>query len=965
MKQKIRFKNILRTFNLALNQTQTVDDEQLFYYLKMGTLGLFIKDITDQKEEAKMRFVNEYSAPCIIPAPAKNENKELVLTGFTDCQIKVFTKDALIIDTKEDIENLGKLVDNFLVDNFVSMGINYFNLIKPTIRPISYNENEENICKEDGYVHTHNINDIKWLYVDNKPFKLLYSIPLPKSNFVPMSRDFWYELEKDSKFEISASVDLLHAKKPVLEYLLNFWGNIFDIDSMILKLTNKAALGQLYASKTGVEATSYYSRNKLFHIISPGFIGDNPYYDADSLYKCLGQIGRHEKITFLKGTGSRDRFSPLDNILRASEIRCKEVQLKGNWYKRDWGAFLAYTVKDDTPIALIPKGRKGYTAFNHNTEIHENVNKENVEEFQHTAFQFFTPFAKKIITAKSMILYGLQFVKRDLTYFFMLGVISTLIALLIPVSTGYIFNSVIPNSSVSELTQIAIILLTLALSMGILDFAQAIAVLRLEGILTYKLQSAIWDRILSLKVSFFQKFDAGNLAERSMGIEKIRTLMSGTILNALISFIFSFFFLALLFYYSVDLALIGLALGLTIVAFTIILSFIAYKHIMIIRHLDVVLSGFVYQVISGINKIRVTKSEERVFSQWAGRFAVQQKHYASKKKTNVAGAVFGSFFPIFSAIFIFIVVIHLISTPGKDFTVGDYIAFNTAFVSFQGALLKMAMSTVPILTTKPLFNMFKPIIEADMEYNDENEDPGDLNGDISVANLSFRYAEDMPQIIKDVSLKINAGEYVALVGGSGSGKSTLIRLLLGFEAPNEGQIHYSDKSIARINLRELRSQISVVLQNEKLLTGTVLYNIIGSSTLTEEDAWEAARQAGCYDDIYELPDKMQTEVVAGGTTLSGGQIQRIIIASAFVKKNKIIFFDEATSALDNFTQETVTRSMDSMSATKIVIAHRLSTVMKANRIIVMDKGNITESGTYDELMKKEGHFTELVKEQLV
>jgi NHLM bacteriocin system ABC transporter ATP-binding protein len=959
MKQETKFNNILRTFDLELNQIQAVVDEELFYYLKTGTLSLFIKNITEKALDSKMRFVNEYTAPCLIPVPKKTDKKELVINATSKCEIDVISKDSLITDTKEEIEGVEELINDFIF-----LGIKDIGLIKPSTLPISYVEAVENTCKEDGYIHTHKIKDVKWLYVD-KPSSLLNSISQPESYYVPMTRDYWFQLDKDSKFRIYSTSELLTTKNPVLEYLLNFWNHIFELDSLIVKVTNKNSLIQLYANKQSIEGTMLYSRNKLFEIINPKFNDDNPFSDSDPLVESLEQIGKYEKITFKKVTNSRSRYSHLDNILRVSEIRSKKVQLEGNWYKRNSGAFLAYSVADNDPIALIPKGQNSYIAYNHNKKSKEIVDKNNVGEFQNTAHAFFTPFPDKKITAKSMIMFGLQFAKKDLIYFFTLGIISALIALFIPISTGYIFNNVIPNSSIDDLTQIALILIILALSMGILDFAQAISVLRLEGILTYKLQSAIWDRILSLKVSFFQKYDAGNLAERSMGIDKIRTVLSGSVLDALISFIFSFFFLALLFYYSLDLALVGLALGLIIVTFTVIVSYIGFKHVMVIRYLDVVLSGFVYQVISGINKIRVTRSEERAFSQWVGRFAVQKKHYASKKKVNVAGAVFGSFFPIFSAIFIFIVVIHLIRTPTKNFTVGDYIAFNTAFLSFQGALLRMAMATVPLLTTKPLFNMFKPIIEAEMEYNNDNEDPGDLNGDISISNLSFRYAKNLPLIIKDISFRINAGEYVALVGGSGSGKSTLIRLLLGFEEADVGQIQYGDKSISKINIRELRSQISVVLQNEKLMAGTVLYNIIGNSTLTEDDAWEAAKKAGCYDDINELSDKMLTEVVAGGTTLSGGQVQRIIIASAFVKKNKIIIFDEATSALDNFTQKTVTNSMDSMSATKIVIAHRLSTVMKANRIIVMEKGKIAETGTYEELMKKDGYFTDLVKEQLV
>lgn len=960
MKQEIIFDNVLKTFDLTINQKSTVVDELTFYYLKSGTFNMFFNNKSNDGLDTKMRFINEYNAPCIIPVPAKNEKTELILDPCTDCKIEVISKETVLSIDKKFNDIIGKLVDDFIF-----LGIKDISAFIPETFPISYVAGEENKCREEGYIITHSKKDVKWLKIEDESVKLFNLLSITNSNYVPITREFWYQLDKGSKFRILSTKDLLTSGLPVFEYLIDFWNYIFDIDSIIRKKIFGDSIKQLYANRASDAGNLNYSKNKLYGIINKDFDDSTLHSGSDLLFECLVQIGKCEKITFKKAGAGRSRYTPLENILRASEVRSKTVNLAESWYKLYTGAFLVYTEDDNTPVALIPYGSKKYTAFNFKTNTSEVITKENATQFKKVAYSFFTPFPEKDITAKSMLLFGLQFVKRDLINFFILGIISTLIALLIPISIGYIFNQIIPNSSINELTQIAIVLIALAFSMGILDFVQAISVLRLGGILTYKLQSAIWDRLLSLKVSFFQKFDAGNLAERSMGIDKIQNLLSGPVLNAFVSFIFSFFFLALLFYYSIELALVGLLLGLIIVAFTIIVSYIAYKHVMIIRYLDVVISGFVYQVISGINKIRVTRSEERVFSQWVGKFSVQKQHYASKKKVNVAGAVFGSFFPIFSAFFIFMTVIHLITSAEKNFTVGDYIAFNTAFLSFQGALLRMAMATVPILTTKPLFNMFKPIIEAELEYSKESEDPGELNGDISVSNVSFKYNTNQPLVVNDVSFRINAGEYIALVGGSGSGKSTLIRLLLGFEEPSVGQIQYSDKSISHIKIRELRSQISVVLQNEKLMSGTVLYNIIGKSLLTEEDAWEAAKLAGCYDDINALPAKMQTEVDIGDTILSGGQIQRIVIASAFVKKNKIIFFDEATSALDNYSQKTVSQSMDNMSATKIVIAHRLSTVKKANKIFVMDKGRIIESGSFSELMAKKGHFTELVKEQLV
>jgi ATP-binding cassette subfamily C protein len=232
-------------------------------------------------------------------------------------------------------------------------------------------------------------------------------------------------------------------------------------------------------------------------------------------------------------------------------------------------------------------------------------------------------------------------------------------------------------------------------------------------------------------------------------------------------------------------------------------------------------------------------------------------------------------------------------------------------------------------------------------------------------HVVFRYREDMPLVIKDLSLTILPGQFVAFVGSSGSGKSTLFRLLLGFEKPVSGTIYYDAQDLAGVDVQAVRRQIGVVLQNGRLLSGSIFANIVGAAQLTINDAWEAARLAGFDQDIEQMPMGMHTVVSEGGGGLSGGQRQRLMIARAIVGKPRILLFDEATSALDNQTQAIVSRSLESLNATRIVIAHRLSTVVKADRIFVVDKGEIVQKGTYSDLISQEGAFAELARRQLV
>jgi ATP-binding cassette subfamily C protein len=243
--------------------------------------------------------------------------------------------------------------------------------------------------------------------------------------------------------------------------------------------------------------------------------------------------------------------------------------------------------------------------------------------------------------------------------------------------------------------------------------------------------------------------------------------------------------------------------------------------------------------------------------------------------------------------------------------------------------------------------------------------PGELSGDIEITNIDFSYDPDEDLILKDLSVHIKKGEYIGIVGGSGSGKSTLLKLLLGFEAPNSGKIYYDGKDIDGIDKRELRKRFGVVLQDGKLIGGSIFENMtITAPYATMQDAEKVAEEVGLAEDIKHMPMGMHTVLSEMGGAISGGQQQRILIARAIIGKPNILFFDEATSALDNTTQKMVTDSLNKLNATRIVIAHRLSTIQDCDRILVLDKGHIVESGNYDELMEQHGLFYELAKRQM-
>jgi ABC-type bacteriocin/lantibiotic exporter with double-glycine peptidase domain len=282
---------------------------------------------------------------------------------------------------------------------------------------------------------------------------------------------------------------------------------------------------------------------------------------------------------------------------------------------------------------------------------------------------------------------------------------------------------------------------------------------------------------------------------------------------------------------------------------------------------------------------------------------------------------------------------------------------------FMGAALDLTATAVGLVGLIPTWERAKPILDAVPEFDLDKPDPGELTGRIEVSHLTFRYTEDGPLILDDVSLEARPGQFIALVGPSGAGKSTLLRILLGFDLPDSSSVYYDRHDLATIDVTAVRRQIGVVLQSSRLTAGDIYTNIVGSGSYALEDAWDAARMAGFEDEIRAMPMGLHTVVSEGGGTLSGGQRQRLLIARALVTRPRVLLFDEATSALDNRAQQIVSESIDRLHATRIVIAHRLSTIRNADRIYVLDGGRVVQSGTFDELMAEPGLFADLAARQ--
>ena len=683
----------------------------------------------------------------------------------------------------------------------------------------------------------------------------------------------------------------------------------------------------------------------------------------DDLFNAVSMVLKYEeiKVSFPKGFSQNEDF--LSEICRYNGIRYREILLEPNWFERNTeDAFLAFINNgQEDPLAVIP--HKGKLSFvNTKTQEIVEVDKDNVGLFKQEAYVFYRPFpADRPIKIKDIVVFTLEKNKKDLIRVFVMGFISSLFMLLFPILTAQIFDFVIPSADKQQLLNIAFALI--AISFGTIGFelVKQFALMRAENRLDYKAQSALWDRLLNLPSDFFSNYSTGDMASRSMGINQMKSIISGAAITSVLALAFSILNLGLLLYYSASLA--GLAIAFSLVQITIISLFARLQLKLQAKLMKEggKLEGIAFQVLNGISQFRASGSESRAFLFWFKAFMKAKTTAIGLAKLQNAQAILNSVLGILSSVFLFVIV----KTTTNDLTTGQFFAFLAAYGAFVGAIIGLSSSLVQILKLPVIYDRLRPILETLPECETLKEAPTKFTGSIEMNNINFRYKDGAPLIIKDLSISINSGEYIALVGPSGSGKSTLIRLLLGFNKSEAGSIYFDKQDMENYDPKMLRRQMGVVLQDGDLMSGDIYTNIVGSSTqLTRNDAWAAARAAAFDKDILNMPMGMHTIVNEDGGTLSGGQKQRLMIARALVHNPKILIFDEATSALDNETQAIVTASLDNLNVTRIVIAHRLSTIINADKIYYLEGGELIESGSFDELMEIKGQFHKLAERQI-
>ena len=790
-------------------------------------------------------------------------------------------------------------------------------------------------------------------------------LPSPVSR-IPLPRLSWLEIASSGTLQALSTEALLSGSAP-LAGLDTFHRILLSCHAADAAAADNAE--QLRLQKRAAHEAEHKrgAMQQLSSILDKGTASAAEEPTSSPLLAACRILGKVAGISFQAPHQRLDDNDPkrdlLGEIVEASRIRRRQVALKGEWWNRDAGHMLAFVEEDRQPVVLL-RTPEGYELQRPGQDGGRKVDAQLAATLQPFAFVFYRSFGDAAGDVKAMLRFGSFGNLRDYLIVAAMGVSIGLLGLVTPTVTGMLFDTAIPSADRGQLAQLTLALIAGAFATGMFEVTRGYAMLRVECKMDAAVQSAVWDRLLRLPVPFFRDYSAGDLAMRANGINVIRQALSGTTMHSLMSAVFSMFNLALLFYYSVDMAWVAMGLVLVAILFTLGNSFLRLRYERKLAEIEGRISGVVFQFLGAITKLRTTGAEGRAFLNWATLVARQQEHQFRATMVNNSLEVFYAVFPTIANMTIFgFIAFYLVGD--RSFSTGAFLAFSSAFGAFLGAMLGTTAALSAILGVVPIYERAKPILQTPQESPSGKGSPGGLSGKIEINHLTFSYNPDGPQILRDISLRIEPGEFVAIVGSSGSGKSTLLRLLLGFEEPTSGSIYYDHKDLAGLDLGAVRRQLGVVLQNGQLLSGDIFTNIIGSAaTLTIDDAWQAATQAGIAEDIRAMPMGMHTIVSDGGGTLSGGQRQRLLIARAIVNRPRIIYFDEATSALDNRAQEMVSASLEALNATRVVIAHRLSTIANADRIFVLDQGQLVQSGTYAELIAQEGLFADLARRQI-
>ena len=786
----------------------------------------------------------------------------------------------------------------------------------------------------------------------------------PREALIPLTRTSWLTLFDEATVS-GKSTATLAQQGMLLPALASFHAVAFALERLNRRLAVVDDANLERARTTSRRTAERAARQRLFNIHDLPIDRDTGVEDT-ALADALQVIGRHQGIDFRIPARSDPSESAIGlvDVLDASGVRGRRVRLKveDNWWRSDSNAMLAFRAEDGRPVALLPGMFGRYREVDPVSKRSVWMTADRAGALEKEAWMFYRPLPSRNAQPADLLGIALHGSAADLARLVIAGIPGGLIKLLPALALGFVANHIVAGGSAGALYAVAVTLAGFGLLGALLHLLQSTAMMRLEGRSASRVEAAFWDRLMRLPPSILHRHPAGDLAMSGMTFQNVRDGLQGVVADSLLSVIFLLPVFGVIFFYDATLGIITLVFSLASLLVTVALGLCQIPPYGRMIGATRRVAGRLFQIVGGIAKLRVENAEGSAFAIWARDYRVQKRAELDLGTLEGHSRAFGAALPFLAGG----VLLLAVATAGdRNVPVGDFLVVYTVFLAFQSAIARLGESFGSIAAMLPAFDQMRPLLAAVPETEIGGDPVERLGGEVLFDHVSFRYEPEGPLILDDVTIHAGPGEFVAIAGESGAGKSTLFRLALGIDRPSAGAVYYDGRDLKHLNLKQVRRKIGAVPQSVRLHPHDLWDNIVAHhEEATTEEVWQAARAAGIEREIKAMPMGMMTMVGSSGAVLSGGESQRVTIARSLVGSPRIMLLDEATNWLDNESQTEVMQNLARLTSTRIVIAHRLSTLEQADRIYVMQAGKVVQSGSFKDLVEVDGVFRELVRRQI-
>ncbi len=962
--------HILETVPCAGNLPVSLDDPDSVWLIHRGSVNLFLVEYKDEVEQAAPQHLLSREIGAILPGVVPDVQDDdttlnVIAKGSPGTVLKRVAASALFDVSPEQVAGQ---IDAWVIEITEKLSRYVSRHPRPTALAEAGRQRTYTPCVLSVR------RNVVWmsqpphgasLYMDMVDPTEFSSSRDSSDIAIPMTRSSWLSLMDEATLTEISSESLVQ-RKTLLPALASFHKIAFALERLNRQLAVVDDANLERARTTSRRMAEKAARRRLFNIYDQP-IERHESVDDRVLADALEIIGHHTGIDFKIQTrsGIGDASVSLVEVLDASGVRARRVKLKNedSWWRGDSNAMLAFRREDGQPVALLPGVFGRYREIDPITKQTVRINAERADTLANDAWLFYRPLPSENVQTKDLLSIAFHGSSADLFRLLIAGVAGGFIKLLPALALGFVATHAVNGGNIHALYVLATALAGFGLLGALLHMYQSTAMMRLEGRSASRLEAAFWDRLMRLPPSIVNRRPSGDLAMSGMTFQNLRDGVQGVVADSLLSIIFLLPVFGVIFLYDVTLGIISLVFSLAAVLITLVLGMNQIapygRMISAVRRV----SGRLFQIVGGMSKLRVESAEGSAFDIWAQDYREQKRAELELGLFEGHSRAFGAALPFLAAGVILFVVV---SQTNRDVPVSDFLVVYTVFITFQYAISRLSDSVGMIAATLPAFEQMRPLLGAIPESESVGDSVEYLGGDVLFDQISFRYDPDGPLILDDVTIHANPGEFIAIAGESGAGKSTLFRLALGLDRPMSGAVYYDGRDLRHLNLKQLRRKIGAVPQSVGLHPQDLWDNLVSHhQDPASDDVWRAVRVAEIEDEIKNMPMGMMTMVGTSGSVLSGGESQRVTIARSVMGSPKIMLFDEATNWLDNENQAEVMRNLTALTSTRIVIAHRLSTLEQADRIYVMQAGKVVQSGSFTELMEVEGVFKELVRRQIV